>query len=308
MKVIVTHKSPDIDAIASVWLIKRFLNGWQEAGIEYVPAGERLEGVYSATGDYIEVLNSNQIIHVDTGLGKLDHHQIASNTVCGASLTYEYIKTTQANGITTNDIKTQALNEIISLVVDEDHFQEVYYEKKVLQMYDYSFIKLLDGFKLKFPQEDSGCLEFGMKILDVLLQALENKLWAAHEINDKGVEFDTKYGKGLGVETINDAVLEVAQSMGYIIVFRKDPIRGYIRIKTQPNRRYDSPFSKDNSSNPEKNVDLTPIYERVKEVDKDASWYLHVSKKMLLNGSSKNLNMEGSKITVKKLITILKKI
>ena len=40
MKIIVTHLSPDLDALASSWLLKRFLTGWTEAEITYVPAGE----------------------------------------------------------------------------------------------------------------------------------------------------------------------------------------------------------------------------------------------------------------------------
>ena len=43
MKIIVTHASPDWDAITSIWLLKRFLPGWNTAEIRFVPAGERLK-------------------------------------------------------------------------------------------------------------------------------------------------------------------------------------------------------------------------------------------------------------------------
>ena len=42
MKIIVTHAAPDLDAVTSVWLIKRFLQGWNEAEVRFVPAGQRL--------------------------------------------------------------------------------------------------------------------------------------------------------------------------------------------------------------------------------------------------------------------------
>ena len=45
MKVVVTHSSPDLDAIASVWLIKKFLPGWEEATVQFVPAGERIGNI-----------------------------------------------------------------------------------------------------------------------------------------------------------------------------------------------------------------------------------------------------------------------
>ena len=47
MKVVVTHSSPDLDAITSVWLIKRFLPGWEDANIQFVPAGERIGNLKS---------------------------------------------------------------------------------------------------------------------------------------------------------------------------------------------------------------------------------------------------------------------
>jgi len=42
MKIIVTHISPDWDAISSVWLLKKYLAGWQEAEVRFVPAGQRV--------------------------------------------------------------------------------------------------------------------------------------------------------------------------------------------------------------------------------------------------------------------------
>ena len=42
MKVVVTHSSPDPDAITSVWLIKKVSSGdGEDANIQFVPAGER---------------------------------------------------------------------------------------------------------------------------------------------------------------------------------------------------------------------------------------------------------------------------
>ena len=44
MRFIVTHTSPDMDAITSVWLIRKFLPGWEDAQLKFVPAGERIGG------------------------------------------------------------------------------------------------------------------------------------------------------------------------------------------------------------------------------------------------------------------------
>ncbi len=52
-------------------------------------------------------------------------------------------------------------------------------------------------------------------------------------------------------------------------------------------------------------MDLTPIYEKILKVDPEGSWFLHVSKRMLLNGSSKNPQMKGTKLTLPEVVEIL---
>src|SRR3989344_8330959 len=82
MKTIVTHMAPDVDAITSVWLLKRFLSGWNEAQVKFVPAGKTLDN---------QIADSDpEIWHVDTGMGILDHHQTDEDT-CAAKRCLEYI-------------------------------------------------------------------------------------------------------------------------------------------------------------------------------------------------------------------------
>ncbi len=98
MKTIVTHTSPDWDAITSVWVIKRYLPGFEGASVQFVPAGEHLKGTNPKELDQpIEKIGDNEIIHVDTGLGPLDHHQTSSTSECGASRSWEYVKKESAN-------------------------------------------------------------------------------------------------------------------------------------------------------------------------------------------------------------------
>ena len=82
MFTIVTHYSPDLDAIASVWLIKKFLPNWQDAQIRFAPAGKTFEG---------QIVDSDPtFLHVDTGMGFLDHHH-TSEYICAAKKVYEFI-------------------------------------------------------------------------------------------------------------------------------------------------------------------------------------------------------------------------
>lgn len=259
MKIIVTHRSPDLDAICSAWLIKRFLAGWEEAEIKFVPAGSKLEGLYKEYEGPIELLHDDQVIHVDTGLGPLDHHQTQNNDVCAASRTFEYVKSKHDNSIIEHETKTKALGQIVQFTIDEDHFQEVHYNHELARTYNFSLARLIDGFKIIHPKEDSLCINFGMECLDVTVHVLERRIWAEDELKEKGTEFETRFGKAIAVESINDAVLEIAQINGYEIAVRRDPKYGNIRIKARPEKR--------GSGKPKsKQVDLTPVYEAVKNL------------------------------------------
>jgi hypothetical protein len=304
MKIIVTHISPDLDAIASVWLIKRFLPGWQDAKVEFVQAGDRLRDKIKnqkskieneKLDEAIEESEGDEIIHVDTGLGCLDHHQLQTEEESAASLTWRYVKKFQKDGENL-EFKKEAIERMVQVIVDIDHFKEVFWEDPASDRYDFCLVGLLDGLKLEKPNDDSFYVEFGIISLDAILHEMENKVWAEKEIAEKGIKFETRFGKGIAIETINDTVIKLSQKMGYQIAVRKDPRKGYVRIKALPNKDKDL------------KADLTLAYEQLKKMDTEATWFLHINKKMLLNGTPKNPKMKPTKLSLSDIIETLKSI
>jgi len=301
MKIVITHSSPDMDAITSVWLIKKYLPGWENAVVKFVAAGDRIDsGKWKNKNELspIECIENDEVIHVDTGLGPLDHHQTASDKVCGASLTWDYVRMQNSEFRIQNDKikdRIEAVSRMIRVVVDEDHFKEVFWKNATADYYDFSLIAILDGLKIQKPNQDEYYVDFVTTCLDAILHGFENRVWAEKEIAKKGQKFDTKFGKGIGIETINDAVIKLAQKMGYVIALRKDPRKGYVRIKAVP-------------ATDKINIDLTPVYDKLKKMDPDATWFLHISKKMLLNGSAKNPKMKPSKLKIDEIIKVLKEV
>jgi hypothetical protein len=300
MKYIVTHTAPDMDAITSVWLLRKFLGGWDKAQVKFVPAGDRLLPLPKGQDfDYaIEKKGEDEYIHVDTGMGPLDHHQTSDTSVCGASRTFDFVK----RGLievtpSINSEKLEALERMVKYVVDVDHFQEIFRPDPLKDYHDFSIVNILDGLKLEKPNQDEYYVDFICQCLDALLHDFENKIWSEREIEKKAIKFDTKWGKGLGLETINDSVLKMAQLMGYVVVVRRDPRKGYVRIKAKPN-----------DSKNTKGIDLTLVYERLSKMDPQATWFLHVSKKMLLNGTPKNPKMKPTKLSLNAIIEVLKSI
>jgi hypothetical protein len=58
----------------------------------------------------------------------------------------------------------------------------------------------------------------------------------------------------------------------------------------------------------EQDIDLTLVYEKLKKMDPQATWFLHVSKKMLLNGTPKNPKMIPTKLSLNDIVKVLEKI
>lgn len=278
MKYIVTHFSPDLDAITSCWLVKKYFPGWQNAKIKFVSAGSTLNNLPADS-------NLN-ILHVDTGLGKFDHHQTDSFT-CSAKKIFQYL-------IKKNLIKKKSLKEALSIIIDYvnqiDHFLEVNFYQPTSNIYDFCLHQLIEGLKPVLNNEEK-LMELGFKLLDSALQILTKKINAKEEIK-KGLIFESFWGKTLALESRNEEAVKLALKMGFNLVIRRDPKRKIIRIKLHPNSKND----------------LTPLFQKIINLDKKGDWFLHSSKKMLLNGSSKNPDLKPTSLSLLKIIEIIKKL
>jgi len=272
MKTIVTHLGPDLDAITSVWLLKTFFPDLEEASVAFVPAGTTLNGM--------DVDSDPEIIHVDTGFGRFDHHQTDAN-ICAATLVYDEIKETHGENV--------ALERLVKVVNDGDHFQQVFYPNPVADYWEFELGSIISGWRLLYGDDNMRILSCGMDALDSVYKSFQNKVWAEKELKEKGTEFTSKWGLGMGVETTNDDVIHLGQKNGYQVMIRKDAKKQYVRIKSLPL----------------KTIDLTPVYEKLKEKDSNATWFLHASKHMILNGSTKNPNMRPSSLTLPEIIAIV---
>jgi len=277
MKTIVTHLSPDLDAITAAWLIKKYLNGWDEAQIKFVPSGTTLDD---------QIVDSDKnTIHVDTGLGKFDHHQINDYT-SATKLVYKYLL--GRDFIEEKEIK--ALEKIVKYVNSTDHFAEVFYEDPSADRYDFMIRQLVDGLKV-INREETKLIEIIFQLLEAALIVFKNKINAEQEIIN-GFVFKSFFGKSLALESKNEEAVKLALKKGYALVIRRHPEVGFTRIKTLP----------------DKNINLKKVYENIIKIDKMGSWYLHISGHMLLNGSSGNPKLIPTTLSLNTIIEIVKSI
>lgn len=278
MKTLVTHISPDLDAATSVWLILKYLPGWKDAKLEFVPTGNTLNGM--------EPDSDPDIIHVDTGKGKFDHHQFKEE-LSASLIIFRYLK--GEKNIPEYDL--EALERLTSFVNIIDNFGEVYFPEPTADVYDFTIYQLIEGLKPTMPKNED-VIAFISSALEGILQVLKNKVRAEKEIPN-GLSIPISWGKALIIESKNEEVVKLAQKLGFQLVARRDPVKGIIRIKCLPDDRFD----------------LTPLYAEIKQRDKTGSWFLHASKHMLLNGSSKNPEFHRpSSLSLQDLIELIRKI
>ncbi len=284
MKIVVTHTSPDLDALTAVWLLRRFHPKFTDSEMRFVAAGEK----YELTE--IERIKNPEVIHVDTGGGEFDHHQTGDKGVCAASLVLEYL-------IKNQFIKTShenALERMAKIVLEIDHFGEVFWPDAAADRYEFFLENILEGFKMRYRDQNERVVNFGLEILDAVFQKMAQKVKADEEIENGTIsEVEGLHGKSqqmIAMETINDEVVKLAQKKGFPVVIRRDPRKGYVRIKAIPGGKFD----------------LSDAYSALRKKDPDATWFLHASHRMILNGSTKNPKMKPTKLALDEVVEIVR--
>ncbi len=276
-KLIVTHSSPDFDGIPAIWLLKKFDPEFKNARVAFTPAGTTLNG---------QVVDSDpDVVHVDTGMGRFDHHQ-SNDFTCGAQLVYEYLV---KQGYVKED--DEALRRMVVVMTELDHAYDNYkWPEPASDRWEFGLYNALVGMKMTHPKDDNFLVEWLLPILDGVYMLMQGKVKAEKEV-EAGKKFKTRWGDGVALYTPNDSVLDAAIKGGYALVVRKDPAKGYIRVT---------------ASNAHE-VDLTKAYELFMKADPQATWFLHASKKLLRNGSTRNPTMKSTKLELDEVVRILEK-
>lgn len=276
-KVIVTHISPDIDAITSCWLIKKFLPGWKNAEIKLVPAGGTFENQ--------PVDENTDIIHVDTGFGRFDHHQdqkitSAAQKILNYLIDKKYVKTN----------KQSVLEKLVDYVTGADNFLDIYYPDPKNDLYDILPQYIIEGLK-NIYNDDQKLITTGLLIIDIIYFNFKNKI-DAEAIIESSFIFKSYWGKTIAIESNNRFVSKIAQRFGYMLAIQKYPKSGYVKIKLRPDSK----------------KSLEKIYQKILIKDPTATWYNHRSGRMVLNGSMKHPDFKASKLSINELITLVKSI
>lgn len=285
-RLIVTHHAPDLDAIGSVWLLKRFdTDIYADAPISFVNPGETI----SRTAAEQMGFSLEMVTHVDTGLGEFDHHQAdrARLWISASSLVFEYLKS-----ISPHLLNDSALISLVDYITEIDKFGEIAWPDPAHWRYSLMIHELIRGLEFQNPYDDLALLNFGLQCLDAGYSSLKQNLKAYEVLAHKSVVFELKSGNAIAVESRNDDTMKIAQKQGYILIVRKDPKLGHIRVKVRP----------------DSDIELRPLYDLIIKKDRTGTWYYHQSGKMLLNGSDKHRNQVPSPLSLNEVVGIIKSI
>ena len=282
-KVIVTHHNPDLDAATCVWLLKRFRNGFEEAEVKFCDAGNTYHGIRADSDD--------NIVHVDTGGGRFDHHPSVKASppevgrhqnehTCSAKLVLDALR-----------LKDDALQMLVEVVTEVDNGEMLYkWCDPASARYEFCLPNILWGIKSLNPGEDEKPLNFVLENLDVVYFTLKKKVLAKNILRESGTEFETPWGLAVACETVEGSVDWEGRLLGYALIVRCNPRSGAISIKGR----------KDHG------VDLTKVYEGIKRVDSEGDWFLHASKVLLINSSGKNRSMRPTRLSLDEVVGIIK--
>lgn len=285
INLIVTHKSPDLDAITSVWLFQRFdAQNMAQAKVAFVNPGETISPHMAEQFGALP----HEVIHVDTGLGEFDHHQEdrGQQYLSAAKLVYEHL-CHQHPELAAD----KALSYLVGHVTDIDQYAQVNWPESKTPRSRFTIEELISGFTLLPNFDDERMVETGKSLLDSAYASLGLFLEAAEELKSAET-IALKQGYCVGVLASNDYVIDVAQMQGAGMVVKKDPELGNIRIKCRP----DFPDS------------LARLRDAILERDKEGTWYYHPSGKMLLNGSTKKPDQKPSPLQLHDILSLVKEL
>jgi len=276
-KIIVTHKHPDLDAIMSVWLLLRFdRSQFGDSEIVVIEAGSSYKG--------LPVDSDSDVVHVDVGWGRFDHHQPGRYGTCAARLVFEDLI---ARGLMSpTDSCARAMIEHVNEI---DVFADCYYPEASEARFAFTLSEIIPALHRLQIHSDVAVVRMMLVFLDGVYQRLKDYREASLAI-EKGWKFECKWGKGVVVMTGADDVSKAAQKLGFDLVLVRDLEKKRTAIKISPRVEYP----------------LDDLYAKICELDDPSRWFYHNSGKMLMNGSTKGKVVSPTALTLEKIVEIIK--
>jgi len=270
MKTIVTHIRPHLDEVLAVWLLKRYLpEEFKEAMIEFIPTDE--------SGGKRD--DDPDKVYVGVGRGQFDEHK-GDQGDCAASLVFKYI---WEKGVKFDDLEFRGLAKLVDYVREGDIGLQ---HKRPFRTF--AVQSILAYHRRASGQKDQGVMDLGFTLCDALLLS-QKDLAQLEEDWSQRTEFESIFGPAVAYASSARDADAFAYQQGFDLVIYISKERNYHNIRAYAG----------------KNIDLSPIYMQLKQVEPNAGWYLHHSKRMLICGGELTEFAKTSKLTLEWIIDML---
>ena len=211
------------------------------------------------------------VVHVDTGGGRYDHHQRSSGALCAAELVRRDVAP-----------EDRALERLVRQVGQIDNATAPAGEQGF-----FSITSLIAGYNHLFPNRPHHVAYAMLPNLDAWYEQelYQLRLEAAFA---RRLEFETSWGLGIAMESDDGGSSRLAYRHGAVLYAYRDG-QGWMGVAAQARSA----------------VDLSGVYHDLRRVDREADWYLHPNKRLLLCGTAKAPPRVPSRLTLVELVDVI---
>lgn len=270
MKILVTHINPHLDDIAAIWLFKRFHPEFKDANLEFISAHEGNQGLQ----------DTDDKVHFGVGRGKFDEHK-GDLEDCATSLVWKYIKS--SSFVPKDGMEFKAYEELVewSRLIDLGQMP--------LQQFDEFSVQAFIRPHESTAKSSEEAVVMGEKILDRILSVLKRKQKSLKDW-EKKIEFQSRFGQSFAL---------FSQYISRDFCQRQ---KGALFLMYNPQYKSVQFFT------PTKEIDLSPLFEKLQKIDPKSSWYLHHSKHFILCGAGSDPVFKPTKLSFEELIDVAKSV
>lgn len=212
-----------------------------------------------------------RVVHVDTGGGRFDHHQRAAHGLCAAELVRRAI----APGDRALERMTRQVCRIDNATAPAD------------ALGFFNINALINGYNMLFPNRPHHVAAAMLPNLDAWYEHEQRQLRLEQAFAQRH-EFSTPWGLGIAMESEDGGSSKLAFQHGAVLYAYRDG-HGWMGVAGQSRSK----------------VDLSMVYQDLRQVDRNADWYLHPNKRLLLCGTAKAPPQVPSRLTLLELVRVI---
>ena len=273
---IVTHVRPHLDEICALWIIQKFWTHFDDCDIEFVrtgpSGGERWQNFEPEENPFV--------IYVGVGQGKFDEHK---GDVDDSAASLVWTETLEKYHVRKGD--KEAISRIVEYVKGEDMGQ--YIKDK---NHEFAIPTIISGFYVDNNKDSLAVYGLGRQIMNALYIEMMKRVSAERDWEGRK-EFESIWGPAAAVVSDIPGLERIAYEEGFVLVVVHNQAKTFHGFRADP----------------ESEVDLTKAALRIEQIEPEADWFLHQSKRMLLCGGEIAKGSRTSELSLDRLADLVKK-